>query len=53
MQAEWSCVVSDQGDQNDAIDSYFECITTCDIHDGVCVEQCVLVHLRQGGDGGG
>ena len=34
-------------DEHDAIDSYFECITSCDLNDGVCVEHCVVVHLRQ------
>ena len=53
MQGISSFNAADQGDQADAVDSYFECITTCDINDGVCVEQCVLVHLKQGDDGGG
>lgn len=30
----------------DAIESYFECITSCDLNDGICVEHCVVVHLR-------
>ena len=25
----------------DAMDSYFECITTCSLDDGECVTQCV------------
>ena len=25
----------------DPIDSYFECITSCDIADGTCISQCV------------
>ena len=33
-------------EERDAIESYFECITNCDLNDGVCVEHCVVVHLR-------
>ena len=33
-------------EERDAIESYFECITSCDLNDGVCVEHCVVVHLR-------
>ena len=53
MQGHSSLNALEHWDQSKAIDSYFECITTCDINDGVCVEQCVLVHLKQGDDGGG
>ena len=34
-------------DEHDAIDAYFDCIISCDLNDGVCVEHCVVVHLRQ------
>ena len=37
-------------EEQDAIESYFECITSCDLNDGVCVEHCVVVHLRQESD---
>ena len=53
MQQVSTFMAADQVDQADAIDSYFECITSCDLNDGVCVEQCVLVHLKQGDDSGG
>ena len=35
-------------EQNDAIDSYFECITACSISDeGVeCITKCVSTHLK-------
>ena len=51
MQGMTSIGVTDRQDHGDAIDSYFECITSCEIDDGICVEQCVLVHLKQGDDG--
>ena len=53
MQGMTSLNASDQRDQADAVESYFECITSCDIDDGVCLQRCVLVHLKQGDDGGG
>ena len=36
-------------DQEDAIDSYFECITACSLGDeGVsCLTRCVEVHLKE------
>ncbi len=39
-------------DANDAIDSYFECITACSLgDDGVeCVTKCLEVHLKSEGD---
>ena len=40
-------------EERDAIDSYFECITSCDLDDGVCVEHCVVVHLRADPDDDG
>mgnify|MGYP006267722295 FL=1 len=30
-----------QGQTWDAMDSYFECITTCSLDDGECVTHCV------------
>ena len=35
-------------DENDAVDSYFECITACSLdEDGVeCVTRCVDIHLK-------
>ncbi len=26
---------------SDPLDSYFECISSCDISDGVCISKCV------------
>ncbi len=36
-------------ENKDAIDSYFECITSCSLNgDGVeCLTRCVGVHLKQ------
>ena len=36
-------------ENKDAIDSYFECITSCSLNgDGVeCLTRCVVVHLKQ------
>ena len=31
---------------SDPIESYFECITTCDIRDGRCISKCVEI-LKQ------
>ena len=28
---------------SDPIESYFECITTCDIRDGRCISKCVEI----------
>lgn len=36
----------DQGDTMDAMETYFECITTCSLEDGECITQCVE-ELRQ------
>ena len=30
----------------DPIESYFECITTCDIRDGSCISKCVEILKR-------
>ena len=34
---------------SDPIESYFECITTCDIGDGRCISRCVEI-LKQSED---
>ena len=31
---------------SDPVDSYFECISTCDIKDGKCISKCVEI-LRE------
>jgi len=31
---------------SDPIESYFECITTCDISDGICISRCVEILKR-------
>ena len=31
---------------SDPIESYFECITTCDMNDGGCISRCVEI-LKQ------
>ena len=28
---------------NDPIDIYFECISYCDINDGICISKCVEI----------
>ena len=33
---------------SDPIDSYFECISSCDIKDGNCISSCVEI-LKQNG----
>jgi len=35
-----------QFQNSDPIESYFECITTCDIRDGRCIARCVEI-LKQ------
>ena len=27
----------------DPVESYFECISTCDIKDGICISRCVEI----------
>ena len=41
---------SNQSREEDTIDSYFECISECSIHDGhhECITPCVEVHLKGG-----
>ena len=36
----------DQFQISDPIESYFECITTCDVRDGKCIARCVEI-LKQ------
>ena len=31
---------------SDPIESYFECLTTCDIKDGKCISRCVEILKR-------
>ena len=31
---------------SDPIDCYFECISTCDVKDGICISRCVEI-LKQ------
>ncbi len=35
-------------DENDSVDSYFECITSCSLGEegNACVARCVEVHLK-------
>ncbi|MCB4427596.1 hypothetical protein FZX09_02025 [Synechococcus sp. MU1643] len=35
-----ACVTESQ------VNAYFECLTLCNLDDGVCYEQCILVHLK-------
>ena len=28
---------------SDPVESYFECISSCDISDGICISQCVEI----------
>ncbi|MDP6193263.1 MAG: hypothetical protein AB8A46_09175 [Prochlorococcus sp.] len=37
-----SCDLSQQHEQTwDAVETYFECITTCSLDDGDCITRCV------------
>ena len=35
-----ACVTESQ------VNAYFECLTLCNLDDGRCLEQCILVHLK-------
>jgi len=35
-----------QFQSSDPIESYFECISSCDIKDGICISKCVEI-LKQ------
>jgi hypothetical protein len=39
-----SCVTESQ------VNAYFECLTLCNLDDGNCYEQCILVHLKNEDD---
>ena len=28
------------------VNAYFECLTLCNLDDGSCYEQCILLHLK-------
>ena len=28
---------------NDPVENYFECISSCDINDGICFSQCLAI----------
>ena len=28
---------------SDPVESYFECISSCDIYDGICISKCVEI----------
>ena len=34
---------------SDPVESYFECISCCDVFDGICISKCLEI-LRDGGD---
>ena len=33
---------------SDPVDSYFECISSCDITDGICISKCIEILKDQG-----
>jgi hypothetical protein len=35
-----ACVTESQ------VNAYFECLSLCNLDDGSCYEQCILVHLK-------
>ncbi len=35
-----------QFQNSDPIESYFECISSCDIKDGICISRCVEILKR-------
>ena len=45
-----SVVSSNQNEESDAINSYFECITECSTIDGQkeCITRCLEIHLKGG-----
>ncbi len=34
---------------SDPVESYFECISTCDIKDGTCISRCVEILKQSNG----
>ena len=47
-----SLVSPDQNGEIDSINSYFECITECNIVDGhqECITRCLEIHLKGGNE---
>ena len=45
-----SVLSSNQNTERDSINSYFECITECNIVEGhqECITRCVEIHLKGG-----
>ena len=43
-----SFVTTKQNNENDSINSYFECITECSIVEGhqECITRCLEIHLK-------
>ena len=43
-----SIIASNEKKENDSINSYFECITQCNIVDGhqECITRCIEIHLK-------
>ncbi len=43
-----SIISSNEKKENDSINSYFECITQCNIVDGhqECITRCIEIHLK-------
>jgi len=39
-------LIEEQIQINDPIDSYFECISSCDSKDGTCISRCVEILKR-------
>ena len=39
-----ACVTESQ------VNAYFECLTLCNRDDGICYEQCIIVHLKNESD---
>ncbi len=39
-----ACVTESQ------VNAYFECLMLCNLDDGTCYEQCILVHLKNEGE---
>jgi len=37
----WTAAREETAGANDAMEVYFECITTCSLEDGECVTRCV------------
>ncbi len=35
--------------KSDPVENYFECISSCDIYDGICISKCVEILRDQEG----